>query len=120
MYVPMEENPRNSKLVSRENTDYDTFGSIDSLIFEPKVPSEEDIQEAQEEITQSFQYLDNEDGGLESDTNEDIKPKIMPAVAGQTTFAERVRLFQSLGNGVKQSSGERGLENIVPKIRDRK
>ena len=37
MYVPMEKNPMNSKLPSRENTDYDTFGSIDSLIFEPKV-----------------------------------------------------------------------------------
>ena len=37
MYVPMEKNPANSKMASRENTDYDTFGSIDSLIFEPKV-----------------------------------------------------------------------------------
>ena len=49
MYVPMEKNPANSKAVSRENTDYDTFGSIDSLIFEPKIPTEEDIQEVQEE-----------------------------------------------------------------------
>ena len=37
MYVPMEKNPVNSKAPSRDNTDYDTFGSIDSLIFEPKV-----------------------------------------------------------------------------------
>ena len=37
MYVPMEKNPSNSKAPSRDNTDYDTFGSIDSLIFEPKV-----------------------------------------------------------------------------------
>ena len=48
MYVPMEDNPSNSKAVSRENTDYDTFGSIDSLIFEPKIPTHEDIKEAQE------------------------------------------------------------------------
>ena len=39
MYVPMEKNPVNSKAPSRDNTDYDTFGSIDSLIFEPKVGS---------------------------------------------------------------------------------
>ena len=45
MYVPMETNPANSKAVSRENTDYDTFGSIDSLIFEPKIPTEEDIED---------------------------------------------------------------------------
>ena len=63
MYVPMEKNPSNSKAVSRENTDYDTFGSIDSLIFEPKLPTHEDIAEAQEEITQSFEYLENEDDG---------------------------------------------------------
>ncbi len=40
MYVPMETNPVNSKAGSRENTDYDTFGSIDSLIFEPKIPTQ--------------------------------------------------------------------------------
>ena len=34
----MERHPTESaKVASRENTDYDTFGSIDSLIFEPKV-----------------------------------------------------------------------------------
>ncbi len=36
----METNPTNSKAGSRENTDYDTFGSIDSLIFEPKIPTQ--------------------------------------------------------------------------------
>ena len=46
MYVPMEENPLNSKLVSRENSDYDTFGSIVSLIFDPKIPAHEDFKEA--------------------------------------------------------------------------
>ncbi|XP_064106006.1 uncharacterized protein LOC135215372 isoform X4 [Macrobrachium nipponense] len=40
IYVPMEESTKNSKLAAKENTDYDTFGSIDSLIFEPKVPAE--------------------------------------------------------------------------------
>ena len=41
VYVPMEKPPDTQKLIatSRENTDYDTFGSIDSLIFEPKVSS---------------------------------------------------------------------------------
>ncbi|XP_042887517.1 uncharacterized protein LOC122263224 isoform X3 [Penaeus japonicus] len=38
IYVPMEDNSKNSKLSSKENADYDTFGSIDSLIFEPKLP----------------------------------------------------------------------------------
>ncbi|XP_047482342.1 uncharacterized protein LOC125034532 isoform X4 [Penaeus chinensis] len=38
IYVPMEDNSKNSKLSSKENADYDTFGSIDSLIFEPKIP----------------------------------------------------------------------------------
>ncbi len=40
------------------NTDYDTFGSIDSLIFEPKiVGSRKEIKEAQEAIDKQFQYL---------------------------------------------------------------
>lgn len=38
IYVPMEDSSKNSKLSSKENADYDTFGSIDSLIFEPKIP----------------------------------------------------------------------------------
>ncbi|XP_069186002.1 uncharacterized protein Patronin [Procambarus clarkii] len=50
IYVPMEESAKSSKLGSKENTDYDTFGSIDSLIFEPKVPA---IQEASDEGTVS-------------------------------------------------------------------
>jgi len=62
MYVPMEKNLSTTKLGSRENTDYDTFGSIDSLIFEPKIPTEEDIVEVQEEITLSFEYLEKENG----------------------------------------------------------
>ncbi|XP_076064083.1 calmodulin-regulated spectrin-associated protein patronin isoform X3 [Oratosquilla oratoria] len=49
IYVPMEDNPKNSKIGSREATDYDTFGSIDSLIFEPKVPTGDDITEASDE-----------------------------------------------------------------------
>ena len=130
MYVPMEKNPSNSKVVSRENTDYDTFGSIDSLIFEPKLPTHEDIAEAQEEITQSFEYLENEDDGQmemnaaparHADTSGsnnilNIHEKVLkfekPLIqlerrspkqeknalaVGQTTFAERVKLFQSLG-----------------------
>ncbi|XP_053651388.1 uncharacterized protein Patronin isoform X6 [Cherax quadricarinatus] len=50
IYVPMEESSKSSKLGSRENTDYDTFGSIDSLIFEPKVPA---IKEALDETAVS-------------------------------------------------------------------
>ena len=125
MYVPMEQNPSNSKAVSRETTDYDTFGSIDSLIFEPKLPTHEDIEEAQEEITQSFEYLENEDDGqveLELSQGHQVNkinilekvsrfektqvgvdrrsPKYeMNALAvGKTSFAERVKLFQSLGD----------------------
>ena len=104
MYVPMEDpSTSGSKLVSRENTDYDTFGSIDSLIFEPKIPTHEDIKEAQEEIEQQFQYLNNEDGG--EDSQDDLisnKPKKkFFAGPGKTTFAERVRLFQNLGKKSK-------------------
>ena len=138
MYVPMEKNPSNSKAVSRENTDYDTFGSIDSLIFEPKLPTHEDIAEAQEEITQSFEYLENEqdedDGHVEmnvavgdrhpynndknNNNNINIHEKVLQfekpsaqlerrspkheknaLAVGRTTFAERVKLFQSLGGG---------------------
>lgn len=124
MYVPMEKNPSNSKTVSRENTDYDTFGSIDSLIFEPKIPTHEDIEEAQEEITQSFEYLENEDDGhleMEMSEGQVTKMNILEKVSkfertssqvekrsskheknalavGQTSFAERVKLFQSLGD----------------------
>ena len=118
MYVPMEKNPANSKAVSRENTDYDTFGSIDSLIFEPKIPTEEDIEEVQEEITQSFEYLENEDDGQDIKEKEVLTPferiqkdnKRSPRfnknamAVGKTTFAERVRLFQSLGDK-KPSNG---------------
>ncbi|XP_071548392.1 LOW QUALITY PROTEIN: uncharacterized protein Patronin [Panulirus ornatus] len=50
IYVPMEESSKSSKQGSRENTDYDTFGSIDSLIFEPKVPA---IPEVSDEATVS-------------------------------------------------------------------
>ena len=125
MYVPMEKNPSNSKAVSRENTDYDTFGSIDSLIFEPKLPTHEDIEEAQEEITQSFEYLENEDDGqgeMELSAGHPVnKINILEKVSrfeqsptrverrsakyeanaiavGKTSFAERVKLFQSLGD----------------------
>ena len=83
MYVPMEENPSNSKVVSRENTDYDTFGSIDSLIFEPKIPTNEAIEE---EIEQHFEYLNNE---FEP-------PKKLILGPGKTTFAERVKMFNNL------------------------
>ena len=81
--------PNNSKVVSRENTDYDTFGSIDSLIFEPKIPTHEDIKEAQEEIEQHFEYLDDLDGSTSLYKGSVTGP-------GKTTFAERVRLFQNL------------------------
>ncbi|XP_047741428.1 uncharacterized protein LOC125179488 [Hyalella azteca] len=52
IYVPMEENLslRSKKsAASRDVSDYDTFGSLDSLIFEPKVPSEDAISEASED-----------------------------------------------------------------------
>ena len=119
MYVPMEKNPANSKGASRENTDYDTFGSIDSLIFEPKIPSEEDIEEVQEEITQSFEYLEMEDDGQSQEQSKDAIQHFQShphgnrqskrlrnnAIAvGKTSFAERVRLFQSLGH--KKPEGE--------------
>ncbi|KAF0313111.1 hypothetical protein FJT64_000199 [Amphibalanus amphitrite] len=54
IYVPMEENLKansgsNKTSSSREqNTDADTFGSLDSLIFEPKPPSTEAILEEEE------------------------------------------------------------------------
>ena len=139
MYVPMEKNPSNSKAVSRENTDYDTFGSIDSLIFEPKIPTHEDIAEAQEEITQSFEYLENEDDGQEelvdnnnnNNNNRNIQAKVKQfekpqqvnpgqrrksspkleknaLAVGQTSFAERVKLFQSLGSGSDRRTGAGG------------
>lgn len=95
MYVPMEENPNNSKVVSRENTDYDTFESIDSLIFEPKVPTHEDIKEVQEEIEQQFDYLNQ----MGCDDDVSFKQRRLNDVIGpgKTTFAERVKLFQKLG-----------------------
>jgi hypothetical protein len=99
MYVPMEETPSNPKaVVTRENADYDTFGSIDSLIFEPKVPSQEDIKEVQEEIEQQFEYLDHI-GVDESGYNEVGSAKKSDNIegAGKTTFAQKVNLFQRLG-----------------------
>ena len=128
MYVPMEKNPANSKAVSRENTDYDTFGSIDSLIFEPKIPTEEDIEEVQEEITQSFEYLENEDDGQGAEVKDDLTPfermemgsKRLPRLnknamaVGKTTFAERVKLFQSLGDKKSTNISDDGQRNADP------
>ncbi|KAF2367766.1 Calmodulin-regulated spectrin-associated protein CH domain [Trinorchestia longiramus] len=54
IYVPMEESftLRSKKSgASRDVSDYDTFGSLDSLIFEPKVPSEDAISEASENMS---------------------------------------------------------------------
>ncbi|CAL4102155.1 unnamed protein product [Meganyctiphanes norvegica] len=49
IYVPMEENSQSTKFGSKDATDYDTFGSIDSLIFEPKIPAVEDVTEQSDE-----------------------------------------------------------------------
>ena len=92
-------------MVSRENTDYDTFGSIDSLIFEPKIPSNEDIAEAsvaeaQEEIEQQFDFLN-----FKTQTDNEI------IGAGKTTFAERVKLFQQLGASKKQEVRKQSVYN---------
>ena len=113
MYVPMEENPSNSKVVSRENTDYDTFGSIDSLIFEPKIPTHEDIKEAQEEIEQQFEYLDHI--GVDESVYDDVTPAKKPEDVigpGKTTFAERVRLFQKLGKKDQEIETQRMMTPI--------
>ena len=93
--------------MSRENTDYDTFGSIDSLIFEPKIPSHEDIAEAsvaeaQEEIETHFDFLNFKT--TETTHNEIIGP-------GKTTFAERVKLFQQLGASKKQEFRKQSVFN---------
>ncbi len=100
MYVPMEENPNNSKVVSRENTDYDTFGSIDSLIFEPKIPSNEAILEVQEEIGQQFDFLDIESEAVKIPQAPPLPLKTNAEIIGpgKTTFAERVKLFQQMSN----------------------
>ena len=113
MYVPMEENPSNSKVVSRENTDYDTFGSIDSLIFEPKIPTNEDIKEAQEEIEQQFEYLDHI--GVDESVYDDFTPTKKPediVGPGKTTFAERVRLFQKLGKKEQETETKRMITPV--------
>lgn len=113
MYVPMEDNPSNSKAVSRENTDYDTFGSIDSLIFEPKIPTHEDIKEAQEEIEQQFEYLDHI--GVDESVYDDITPTKRPediVGPGKTTFAERVKLFQKLGKKEQESNVKRNTTPV--------
>lgn len=106
MYVPMEDQLA-AKVLSRETTDYDTFGSIDSLIFEPKTPSQEDIKEVQDEIEQQFEYLNHEDCGGDSQDDYKTTPKQAKAKKklfsgpGKTTFAERVKLFQNLGRKSK-------------------
>lgn len=107
MYVPMEDNPNNSKVVSRENTDYDTFGSIDSLIFEPKIPTHEDIKEVQEEIEHQFEYLD-QIGMVESVYNDGSVKNLEDVIGpGKTTFAERVKLFQKLGKKEAEAEEQR-------------
>ena len=101
MYVPMEENPSNSKAVSRENTDYDTFGSIDSLIFEPKVPTNEAIEE---EIESQFDYLNNEFVA---------PPKKNILGPGRTTFAERVKMFNNLSEIPKAGGGATNWQEVA-------
>ena len=59
-----------------ETPDYDTFGSIDSLIFEPKLIDE------------------NEDRAGGPTTKGQQPPPLLGP--GKTTFVERVRLFQNL------------------------
>ena len=68
-----------------ETPDYDTFGSIDSLIFEPKLIDE------------------NEDraGGPTGTKDQQPPPLLGP---GKTTFAERVRLFQNLEKNRQQET----------------
>ena len=83
-----------------ENTDYDTFGSIDSLIFEPKIPTNEDIAEAQEEIEMQFDFLN-----FKTQAEDEI------IGAGKTTFAERVKLFQQLGANKKQEFRKQAVFN---------
>jgi hypothetical protein len=80
---------------------------------------QEAIEEVQEEITQSFEYLENEDyGGSQPSSNKgsaDLrripspeappfpeaprrpKQELNAMAVGKTSFAERVRIFQSLG-----------------------
>ena len=88
------------------------------------LPLQEAIEEVQEEITQSFEYLENEDyGGSKTSSNNSgssrqfVKPPLeappvlelprrpkqeLNAMAvGKTSFAERVRIFQSLGEPFK-------------------
>ncbi|CAB4064938.1 unnamed protein product [Lepeophtheirus salmonis] len=91
----------------KELTDYDTFGSIDSLIFEPKTPSHDDIVEVLEESEIGIQVDDKEEE-LEELNKDDIGP-------GKTTFAERVKLFQNLGNSKKEGSSKKSSFHIQTK-----
>uniref|UniRef100_A0A0K2TEG1 Uncharacterized protein n=1 Tax=Lepeophtheirus salmonis TaxID=72036 RepID=A0A0K2TEG1_LEPSM len=106
VYVPMEENPSRPP-PPKELTDYDTFGSIDSLIFEPKTPSHDDIVEVLEESEIGIQVDDKEEE-LEELNKDDIGP-------GKTTFAERVKLFQNLGNSKKEGSSKKSSFHIQTK-----
>ncbi|QQP36038.1 Uncharacterized protein FKW44_021012 [Caligus rogercresseyi] len=83
--------------------DYDTFGSIDSLIFEPKSPSHEDIPEEPEN-----EELEESKSEKECcDAEEGLGP-------GKTTFAERVKLFQSLGSGkTTLQSSSRSKQSVI-------
>lgn len=56
VYVPMMDE---GLITQRENPDSDAFTSIDLFIFKPKAPTEKEITEAQGEVEQQFEYLDN-------------------------------------------------------------
>ena len=63
IYVPMVDRPDGEDSVDddgRDANDYDTFASIDTLIFEPKLTTQEEIDEAQKSIAHHFEYLNRE------------------------------------------------------------
>ena len=100
-------------LLSREATDYDTFGSIDSLIFEPKLDkkggdkggggsNKEDIKKAHKEIDRQFGYLDVEEAG--TDSQEDRRSGRSVGAAGKK-YRPAVAAVAGTGPGTGAAGG---------------
>lgn len=112
IYVPMEESTKHvSKLPSKESTDYDTFGSLDSLIFEPKSLSKDDHRLDTSEIRQESDIdciKKRQVNALDTQTNESFVEK---AVGGGGDYSYSHSFKGELLNDFKEKISDQKVEN---------
>ncbi|KAG0727117.1 Patronin [Chionoecetes opilio] len=106
IYVPMEDSTKSTPKLpprERENTDYDTFGSIDSLIFEPKVatPNDHDGDSDRHSVDRLLDLaLDQPYGD--------------PALTAKILLAAQEARAEARGGGAHDEEGEEEEETPAP------